>query len=781
MGTYSRSGSHNISGATNFFAQHGHLEVPSLVQWMATLRCGLSCAHCLAVSNESGLGDMPLEKVKGLIDDVAHMGVAEFLVTGGEPLVRPDLAEVIAYLGHSQVSWTLNTATLPDPSERDAIARHKPGFVAVSLDGPREIHDAFRGRPGAWEEAIEALRFFKSLGVRVCAGTTVTTRNYDHLEETFHLAAVHADQWGIHLLVPEGRAATRPDLFLSKAQLRRLIKFVSRKRRYFRVEMADEIGYLGYLEPLVRDKPLLCGAGRSQCVILPDGHVVPCTTLDRSSSAGNIHERPLHEIWATGFADLRTWRPTGKCGHCDYAIACKGGCWLQRKAGQRCFKELWHVPGALKTAAAIAICLGTLAATEGQAALSTVVPTEVTPQAEVTRRRLPGADQTPQEAMTLDQAILDFYAKQISGRLPDPWGAVDHNDVAWQFLTSFRDGTLPEDMTERCALVCDALETEQHSLSFLALLWRAVSEPLFVLDGTTECSAEERQVIRDTMAALKAKADLWRLEIFVNNLDPYLSNSRQTIPRCTSSKARPSGPCVPADAYPVLKDLNEERWGKAADPESREAAEAYLLDHRYAEQMDLIFTVERNWQGTPGVYRYRGGDVEFLSPNQSPDDPNRHTLSIFDTLVADESVQLSFEIKSGIRVRDRHEDDEEALLDDDTLGTDFTARTTIHLSPGREYTYVELLVCIYWYSVDSSSHMARNWLMGEYVDFYGASRVNIVIAPHESGAALWPAFRQMLATNLVVVRDAEGTLIEEPLYEALRRRVLLKDADFWMF
>jgi radical SAM protein with 4Fe4S-binding SPASM domain len=749
---------------------------------MATLKCGLSCAHCLAVSEEAGLAEMPLDRVRDLIDEVAAMGVGEFLVTGGEPLAREDLGEVVGYLGRKGISWTLNTAALPEKSLREAIARNRPGFVAVSLDGPREVHDAFRGRVGAWDQAMEAIRFFKSLGVRTCAGTTVTTRNYDHLEETFHLAAATADQWGIHLLVPEGRAGARPDLFLSKAQLKRLIKFVARKRRYFRVEMADEIGYLGYVEPLVRDMPLVCGAGRAQCVVLPDGHVVPCTTLDRSCSAGNIHERPFREIWSEGFAELRAWRPTGKCGRCDYAMACKGGCWLQRKAGRQCFKDVWHVPGALKTAAGIAICLGALTASQGEAAVPTVSLTEAVTQEEVTRRpRTDPEEISEKEGVTLDEAILDFYAKQITGYQPEPLGAIDYNDVAWQFFTDFKDGTLPEGISERCAMVQNALETEQHSLSFVALLWRAVGGPLFVFDSTTEYSAEERQMIRDTMAALKEKADAWRLEIFENSLDPYLNNSRQTTPRCTNSKSGQPWPCVQADAYHLLKDLNEERWGKGADPESREAAEAYLLDHHYADQMDLIFRVEPHWRGTPGVYRYSGSDVDFLAPNPSPDDPNRHTLGIFDTIVADQPVTLSFEIKSSIRVRDRREDNEDALLDDHALESDLSKTISVDLTPGREYSYVELLIRIYWWGIDWPSRMARDWLVGEWVDLYDASHVNIVIAPHENGPLLWPAFRQMLATDLIVVRDQEGNMIEEPLYEAWRRRVLLKDSDFWMF
>lgn len=378
MGTHSQSNCHSIRTDSYFFAQHGYMQVPDLVQWMATLKCGLSCEHCLTVGNEPELPDMPLEKVRVLIDEIAEMGVREFLVTGGEPLVREDLPEVIEYLGCKNVNWTLNTAIMPSERMQSAIARHKPGFVAVSLDGPREVHDAFRGKTGAWDEAMESIRYFRSLpGVRVCAGTTVTSRNYRHLDETFHLAvASGVDQWGIHLLVPEGRAGQRADLFLSKSQLRKLIKFVARKRQYFQVEMADEIGYLGYLEPLVRDAPLSCGAGRSQCVVLPDGEVVPCSTLDRSCSAGNIHEQRLTEIWANGFRELREWRPSDRCEHCDYSPACMAGCWLQRKAGTQCFREVWHLPGALKTAAGVAICLGGLAAYTGEGPLTTTAQPE---------------------------------------------------------------------------------------------------------------------------------------------------------------------------------------------------------------------------------------------------------------------------------------------------------------------------------------------------------------------------------------------------------------------
>jgi len=791
MGTHSQRGSHHVSGASTFFAEHGYLEVPSLVQWMATLHCGLSCAHCLAVSHESGFADMPIEKVRGLIDEVAAMGVAEFLVTGGEPLARADLSDVIAHLGRRQVNWTLNTAALPDRPLREAIAANKPGFVAVSLDGPREMHDGFRGKTGAYNEALEAIRFFKSLeGVRVCAGTTVTSRNYDHLDETFHLvAASGADQWGIHLLVPEGRAAQRPDLFLSKAQLKRLIKFVARKRRYFPVAMADEIGYLGYLEPLVRDVPLTCGAGRSQCVVLPDGAVVPCTTLDRSCSAGNVHERSLAEIWTAGFKDLRVWRPTGKCGRCDYAIACRGGCWLQRKAGKQCFKDVWHVPGALKTAAGVAICLGGLAVTPGPSVASATPafenPALQTPfRAAATTELLPTTD-----PLYLDEAILRFYTEMAAGldagsytTWRDPWNEVDCNDAACQFFADFTQGTLPEDMTERCLIVRGALDTEHRSLSLIALLWRAICGPLFEADNPSEYSEAERQILRDTLATLKEKADAWRLEIFADSLDAYLQRGRFT----------PHGPCTKAGPDPgdeekrkLQRDLDEERWGVSSDPESnlteertlleREAATAYLQEHHYADQMNLIFT----FSGTGSLVKHSARRTETLSFEVDGIRTGEHMIGVFDEIEIVSFVKLAFQIKGRFIPKPRFDADDRVLLDDYADEYDLSSTQVVYFRDKRTYTYLELLNEIHQ-QCSGLPTVAHDWLCGTTVRMWNHDTTYLGTV-HQNGALLWPAFREMIETGTTVLSDESRNPIEAPLSDRDLNRAILKEIDFWMF
>ncbi|MBN1508830.1 MAG: radical SAM protein [Sedimentisphaerales bacterium] len=768
MGTHSQVGCHRVSPGNEFFAEHGYLEVPSLVQWMATLRCGLSCEHCLAVSHESGFSDMPIERVRGLVDEVARMGVREFLVTGGEPLGREDLAEVIEYLGGKGVNWSLNTAAMPGRNLREAMTRNKPGFVAVSLDGPRQVHDGFRGKVGAYEEALESIRFFKSLGVKVCAGTTVTSRNYDYLDETFHLVlAGGADQWGIHLLVPEGRAAGRKDLFLSKGQLKRLVKFVAHKRRYFDVQMADEIGYLGYLEPLVRDLPLSCGAGRAQCVVLPDGSVVPCTTLDRSCSAGNMHGRPLAQIWAEGFQDLRSWRPEGKCDHCAYSPACRGGCWLQRKSGTQCFKDVWHVPEALKTAAGIAICLGSLAGYEGSRAAGQAVGAIPVAQA---LGALAGAAATSPYLM--DETILTFYINQAAGGLTNLPAGADLSDPAWKFFKDFTTGTLPEDITERCTVVHDALNTQERSLSLIALLWRAVSGPLFAVDSTKEYSQAERQTIRDTLAALQLKADEWRLEIFMKQLDPYLSNGRR-MP--STARMKSLSATVYIARSPVLDDLSAERWGAPANPETWDAATAYLVAHHYADQMDLVLR-SNNGQ----ITKYTGGKAGALSYY-----PSAPTIGVFDVIATTGDVKLYFDVKGSLKVVPAYETAQGSMLPDQAGEQDLTATVQVTLPGGKEYTYVELLNEIYRQQKDAVLSMAYGWLSRTTIPLWNQD-VPVVAAVYQNGTLLWPALREILESIPPTVPPTRSdrallTSAGDTITPDVQQRAVLKDIDFWMF
>ena len=580
MSTHSKIKHHgNGSGLGDhaFFDQNGWLPIPRLVQWMVTLRCPLSCPHCLAEDDHSP--DMSIEQATDLIRQVAEMQVPEFLLTGGEPLARPDMPEILAVLRDNHVRWSLNTAVMPDKRLQKAIEGWPPVFVAVSLDGPASVHNRFRGHAESYDQAIQSIGYFASLGIEVAAGTTVTSRNYRHLGETFSIVlSSGASRWGLHLLVPEGRAADRKRLFLSHAQLKGLLAFAADKRKYFPVTMADEIGYCGAWEPLVRDAPFFCGAGRAGCVVLPDGEVVPCTTLDRTTSAGNIHNRSLREIWETGFAELRECRPNGKCATCGYASACQGGCWLQRRHGSHCYRETWHTTDVLKTAAGIAVCLG-LTSVGGNVLAQDSVP--------VVPSLMHGAEGIEASAMeALQRSIVQWYAAQSTHRsspnayevnaalrkaLPDDPGAA--------YFLKFAAGERPDAIADRARQIAAAFQTSRRSLCLVGLAWRDVTE--WCLDGPPpqERSDADRKALREVTAIIAQTAEVWRTEIFKEKLDPFLRRPLQ-YRHFFMSKAGPS------PLQRVEGDLAMKRWGGGKD-----VTEHFLTEHPYAETMTLKHTL----------------------------------------------------------------------------------------------------------------------------------------------------------------------------------------------
>jgi radical SAM protein with 4Fe4S-binding SPASM domain len=110
--------------------------------------------------------------------------------------------------------------------------------------------------------------------------------------------------------------------------MRRAAAFARRMRAVFDVELDNEWGSAGDDEAFYRDEPFLCGAGRISCVVSATGEVMPCTTTDQSESQGNVRERRLRDIWATGFAAFRDGKDSLR-GDCD-------DCWLQTRHGNSC-------------------------------------------------------------------------------------------------------------------------------------------------------------------------------------------------------------------------------------------------------------------------------------------------------------------------------------------------------------------------------------------------------------------------------------------------------------
>jgi radical SAM protein with 4Fe4S-binding SPASM domain len=624
-----------------FFASRGYSSSPVLVQWMVTEACPLSCEICLLGSTGRG-PEMTLDEAAGLLDQVAAMNVRELLLTGGEPLARPDLPEIIAMMKARGIRWSLNTSLFPHAAARRAMEDHPPSFVAVSLDGPEPVHDRVRGMPGSFARNLAAMGWYADLTEgRVAAGTTLSRLNFPALEDTFRIVLKSgAGSWGLHLVFPEGRARRRSDLFLDRRQVRSLLHFVERKRRHFRVTLADEIGYTGAMEPLLRDSPFFCGAGRTQCVILSDGEVVPCTTTDRSVSAGNVREQGLEEIWHGAFEDLRERRLPARCRACEFAALCGGGCWLQRRRGMHCFKESWIAPRSLAAAAGLALCLGG-AACAPQGGVEVREPAEVrsivlltpdlqgkTPgKAEDKKKKKKEAKVQDEMPEALEYEVLGWYFEETQGsnplaESPKTESAVQAHkkklasDPAAKYLKAMKAGKWPKDLKKRCQRIQAALKTKFRSLAFISLLWRDLT--LWCLDGPGpgKRTAEEAKLLAETLDLLEKTAAEWKKEIIKNKVDAFIAAK----PQARHHWFMMSKALFPHEQFrAALANLSMEHWG--LEKYTDDVSDDVLLAHPLGDGLRLEFETSK------------GSGLKKVSAGAASKVGSKGSLGIFDRLV----------------------------------------------------------------------------------------------------------------------------------------------------
>jgi radical SAM protein with 4Fe4S-binding SPASM domain len=317
--------------------ERGTFPPPLAVQWIATRACDLTCAHCYSEAGHRSPHELSTEEAKALIDEIVALGCPTWVLAGGEPLLRYDLPELVAYAAERGLGWSMHTHGGRVVRHAELFRRYPPQLVAVSLDGPEALHDEIRGRPGSFTRAMEALRFLaeQTETRQVIAGTTVTRRNADHLAELADVVrASPAHGWGLHLFAPEGRGAEHSELLPTAGQLRRAAGLARRLRWSYAVELDNEWGSAGPADPLYRDHPFLCGAGRMSCVISVEGDIVPCTTTDQSQAEGNVRTHSLREVWREGFGRFRGGDPSCSDGR---------DCWLQTRHGHSCRQEAFDL------------------------------------------------------------------------------------------------------------------------------------------------------------------------------------------------------------------------------------------------------------------------------------------------------------------------------------------------------------------------------------------------------------------------------------------------------
>ena len=227
-------------------------ESPFLAIWEVTQSCDLACKHCRAAAQPIPHPDeLTNAEGKALIDQIAEMHIPIFVFTGGDPLKRQDLFELIRYAAGKGVQVAVTPSATPLLTREAIFQMKEAGLVrlGISLDGSTpEIHDAFRGLPGAWARTIQAIEWANEAGIPIQVHTTVSRHNVHDLDNLCNLFEKLAIvMWNVFFLVPVGRGQL--DDLLSGEEFEQVFGKIYElsRRANFQIKTTEAMHYRRYL------------------------------------------------------------------------------------------------------------------------------------------------------------------------------------------------------------------------------------------------------------------------------------------------------------------------------------------------------------------------------------------------------------------------------------------------------------------------------------------------------------------------------------------------------
>lgn len=280
--------------------------------------------------------DMPLEDFLAAIDTIPSKEIPRdftVVLTGGEPLLRPDIEKVGDSIIRRGMGWGMvSNGFFYDEAMHAKLMGAGMGALTISLDGLEAEHDWMRGRDGSFERAKRAIAIAaadRRLNLDVV--TCVNKKNIQQLQQIHDLlSGMRVKQWRIFTIIPIGRAKDDPDMHLTDDEFKYLMDFIQAKREHPESKMNVTFsceGYLGKYETKVRQTPYICRAGLTIASILIDGRICACPNIDRDVfSQGSIYKDNFYDVWNHRFEAFRDrrWARKGMCKKCPVFKDCLG-------------------------------------------------------------------------------------------------------------------------------------------------------------------------------------------------------------------------------------------------------------------------------------------------------------------------------------------------------------------------------------------------------------------------------------------------------------------------
>ncbi len=333
-----------------------------VVVWNATRRCNLYCAHCYAAAQrEPAPGEFSTAEARSFLDQLADYGVPVVLFSGGEPMVRNDLTELVRYAADIGLRPVLSTnGTLLTTERARELQDAGLKYAGISVDGLPERNDDFRGQEGAFDAAVRGIEACLETGLKTGLRYTITQANAPDLEGVVDLLSdVGLDRFCFYHLDYGGRGADIADIDLTPDEKRAAVKRLCDLTLEYH-DRGEEIETLlvgnyadaGFLVEYARDE---FGQDKAQVVYDylernggdPTGERIAdvdyegnvhLTQFWQGYSLGNVRDRPFGEIWEDDSNPMlqairtRDERLRGRCQSCQYKPICRGGSRLRALA-----------------------------------------------------------------------------------------------------------------------------------------------------------------------------------------------------------------------------------------------------------------------------------------------------------------------------------------------------------------------------------------------------------------------------------------------------------------
>ncbi len=314
----------------------GHTFLPRLIAWEVTRSCPLACKHCRAAArNRPYEGELTTGEGKRLLENIASFSRPTMILTGGEPMLRPDIYDLASYA--DRLGLPVVMAPCGALVDDEAVERMKASgihCISISIDGATaETHDAFRGVPGAFASAVKATEAARRGGLDFQINTTITRHNRREVEAIRDLAVrLGAGVFNPFLLVPTGRGKDLAGQEISPEEYERTLEWLA--DRQSESDIAIRVTCAPHYTRVLRQRNPEAGGskgclgGKSFAFISHVGKVQICGFLETECGDLKHGQFDFRKIWETSevFRRVRDVDSYGgKCGICEYRRVC-GGC-----------------------------------------------------------------------------------------------------------------------------------------------------------------------------------------------------------------------------------------------------------------------------------------------------------------------------------------------------------------------------------------------------------------------------------------------------------------------